>query len=68
MVLSSYQGPTSVYLTGDRTNHDSWWNERSLIEQAFDCDDDKTVLYIKNLDVTATLADHIIDRIQVFRQ
>jgi hypothetical protein len=63
MVLPSYQGP-SVYLTGDRTNHDSWWNERSLIEQAFDCDDDKTVLYMKHLDVTATLADHVIDRIQ----
>jgi len=67
MVLSSYQGH-SIYLSGDRTYHESWWNERSLIEQAFDSDDDKTVLYIKNLDVTATLADHVIDRIQGYRK
>ena len=67
MVSSTYQGP-SVYLSGDRTYQDTWWNETSLIEQAFDCDDDKTVLYINNLDVTATLADHIINRIQDHRK
>ena len=67
MVLSSYHGP-SVYLSGDRTGHDYWWDESSLIEQAFDSDADKTAIYIKNLDVTATLAEHIIDRIQDHRK
>jgi len=62
MVLTSYHGP-SVYLSGDRTYHDSWWNEVSLIEQAFEFADDKTVLYFKNLDVTEKMANHIIDRI-----
>ena len=67
MVSSSYFSP-SIYLSGDCTDHDSWWNESSLIEQAFDCDDDKRTLYVKNLDVTATLADHVIYRIQNHRK
>ena len=67
MVLSSYNG-SSVYLSGDRTYHDSWWNERSHIEQAFECDEDKTVLHFKNLDVTETMAEHVIERIQDHRK
>ncbi len=67
MVLSSYHGP-SVYLSGDRTSHDHWWDETSLIEQAFDSAADKTAIHIKNLDVTATLAEHVIDRIQEHRK
>ena len=67
MVLSSYHGP-SVYLSGDRTGHVYWWDEGPLIEQAFDGDGDKTVICIQNLEVTATLAERIIDRIQDHRK
>ena len=63
MSSSLFHGP-NVYLSGDQTYHDSWWNERSLIEQAFEQDDNTTVLYFKNLDVTAIMADHISERIQ----
>jgi len=63
MTFSSYYGP-SVYLSGDHTHHDYWWNESSLIEQAFDCSENKTSIHIKNLDVTPTLSDHVIDRIR----